>query len=69
MSLNDWVIFHGCHLTTYVCMYECVCDQSCPAHVTPWTVAHQAPLPRFRPESPHWQSDSLTLAPPGKPDR
>ena len=62
MSLNDWVTFHACHMTIYVCMYECVWDQLCPTHVTPWTIAHQAPLPRFEPESPALAGRFLTTS-------
>ena len=70
--------------------YLCVCSVTSDIFVTPWTAAHQSPLPLdfpvkstgagchfllqetfpaqgSDPHLSHWQADSFTVAPPGKP--
>ena len=48
-------------------MYHCImwaCIQSCLTFVTPWTVAHQAPLSMAFPRHEHWTG--LPFPPPGE---
>ena len=58
MFLNDWVTFHGCHMTIYIYVWMCVI--SCAQLM--WPHAHQAPLPRFEPESPALAGRFLTTS-------
>ena len=46
-------IFLAIQLIEYRCCC-CVVDKSCPTLVTPWTVAHQAPLSMGFPRQEHW---------------
>ena len=39
--------------------YCCLVTKSCPTVVTPWTVAHQAPLSRGFPRQEHWSGLSF----------
>ena len=60
--------------------HACTPDQACLTLLTPWTVAHQAPLsmefsrqeyflpnPGMEPRSPAFQADSLSSETPGNP--
>ena len=46
-----------------VCVCVCVVAKSCPTLLTPWTVAHQAPLSMQVPKQEYWSE--LPFSPPG----
>ena len=48
------ILYHYCHLESTVNYVLCLVTQSCQFFWTPWTVAHQAPLPMGFSRQAYW---------------